>query len=159
MSDTIQYFGYGANRDPEMMRAIVGRVPEGKFATVSGFELCVQNWDCIPEAAQHMLSGSWDETFRSYVLRPTTNSSTKKVRGMIWKLTPEERRLVDNWELTGQWYHVFRLQSDETNLEIQVVENQPVSHVVRFPIYKTFLNDKKKMLRVAEKARKWYLEQ
>jgi len=153
----IQYFGYGANRDPEMMKAIVGRVPQGTFATVSDFELCIQDWPCLLPKVQEMLTPSWDTNFKSYVLRASTNASTRKVRGMVWNITKEERHMIDNWELTGEWYHVFTLQFGDIQLEIQVIDNQPVEKVVMSPIYKTFLNDKKRMIKTAERARQWYI--
>lgn len=161
MVEEVQYFGYGANRSPEMMEAIVGRLPEGYPAKISGFELCVETWQDIPEHARRMLSNSWDPTFRSYCVRPSGNLRSS-VKGIVWKITREERRLIDNWELTGTWYKVFVLQyqlskEEAVQIEIQVIEDPNVKKVFSGNRYKTFLNSKRKMLEVARKTRESYL--
>ncbi len=159
MIEEVQYFGYGANRDPAMMAAIIGREPEGSPAKLSGFELGIMKWPEIPEKARNMLKGSWDESFRSYGVRPTGNQA-KAVVGHVWKITRAERRLIDNWELTGEWYKVFTLQYElapnkEEQIEIQVIE-EPIRQIVSGRRYKTFLNDKKKMMKVAAACREQY---
>lgn len=163
MIEEVQYFGYGANRSPEMMEAIIGRVPEGFPAKISGFELCVETWDDIPEPARHILSGSWDNTFRSYCVRPSGNLRSS-VKGHVWKLTREERRLVDNWEMTGLWYNVFIFQypvspNQEVQIEIQVIDDPKVKKVFSGQRYKTYLNKPKKMLEIAKKTRELYLHE
>ena len=157
----IEFFGYGADRDPEMMKAIIGRVPKGYPATLEGFELCVQTWEEIPEEAKKILSPPWDSSFSSYILRPTLKPF-KKVRGTIWLITPHERKLIDNWELVGKWYQVFflhiRTHDDlPKQIEIQVVNDQKIKKVVHGEYYKNFITSKSKMLDLAEKVRKDYL--
>lgn len=159
----VQFFGYGANRDPDMIRAIIGRLPEGYPAVLQGFELCIQTWEEIPERARKILSYSWDESFRSYALRPTRKFS-EKVKGVIWLISREERRLIDNWELNGIWYHVYLLKflkpaGQISEIEIQVVNDPNIKKKVNGIFYKNFLNDKEKMLQVAEKVRRIYLRQ
>jgi len=163
MIEEVQYFGYGANRNPEMMEAIVGRVPEGYPAKISGFELCVESWEDIPEPARRILSSSWDSSFRSYCVRPSGNLRGS-VKGHVWKLTREERRLVGNWEMTGLWYKVFVLQypiypSREVQIEIQVINDPKVKKVFSGRRYKTYLNKPKKMLNVARETRESYLKE
>lgn len=50
------YFGFGANRDAAMIRAITGssalRIP----ASLDGFQLCVQALCDIPEKARRVLT-------------------------------------------------------------------------------------------------------
>ena len=52
----IEFFGYGTDRDPKMMKAVIGRVPKGYPATIEGFELCVQSWNEIPEEAKKIIN-------------------------------------------------------------------------------------------------------
>lgn len=158
--DEVEYFGYGANRSPEMMEAIIGRVPAGYPATVSGFELCVQTWQDIPKEVRETLCPPWDDTFQSYGLCPKKGFRSHPISGMVWKLTRQERKYIDAWEMTGKWYHVFLLQYDNEQhehiqIEIQVLEDQPVDRVIKSPMYKTFLNDKQKMLTVARNLRRF----
>jgi len=161
MTDEVQYFGYGANRHPTMMKAIIGRVPEGYPATISGFELCIQNLGQMPPDVQKILSPPWDETFRSYILRPASSYHPKPIRGMVWKLTPEERKLIDFWEMTGIWYKKFVLAyqkpDENVQIEIQIVDDQPVAEVLHHRKYKSYLNNKRKMWNVAMKLRERYL--
>src|SRR5258705_13879559 len=106
----IYFFGYGADKDASMIEAIVGRKPKGEKATISGFELCVQSLSDVPFPAQKIIKRSWteDDHFKSYVIRPAKRMDSV-VTGTMWELTPLERKLVDNWEITGLWYDVFFL--------------------------------------------------
>ncbi len=158
----IEFFGYGTDRDPEMMKTIIGRLPKGYPATIEGFELCVQSWDEIPEEARKILSPPWDNNFKSYVLRPTLKQN-KRVRGTVWLITPQERKLIDNWELVGKWYHVFVLRINTHDnlpkqIEIQVIYDQNIKKVVHGEYYRNYIASKSKILDLAEKARSDYLK-
>lgn len=162
MNSFVEFFGYGADRDPEMMKAIIGRVPKGYPAVLEGFELCVQTWDEIPKEAKKILSPPWDHNFSSYILRPTLKPF-KKVRGIIWLITPHERKLIDNWEITGKWYQVFLLRIKTNDdipkqIEIQVVNDQNIKKTVNGVYYRNYVNSKSKMLDLAEKVRSDYLK-
>src|SRR6185369_880419 len=122
----IYFFGYGADKDADMMKAIVGRVPKGEKATISGFELCVQTLADLPFKAQQIVKNSWDHSFRSYALRASKNMNST-VEGMMWELSPLERKLIDNWEITGFWFDVFLMNLEaprKMQLEIQVIQDQ-----------------------------------
>ncbi len=160
MVDEVQYFGYGANRDPEMIKAIIGRLPIGYPAKFYGFELCVQTWKEMPQNVRDILTSSWDPSFRTYCARATNNSSLY-IKGTVWELTREERRIIDSWELTGIWYKMYVMQYQKTSnhltqVEIQVINDPGIKQVKIGHRYKTFLNNKEKMLQVAHKNRKWF---
>lgn len=161
MTTTVEYFGYGANRTPEMIEAIIGRIPEGYPATFSGFELCIQTWDEIPESAKKILSPPWDKTSKTYVVRPT-NTSSKFVKGTVWKLTRQERAIIDNWEVTGHWYKMYVMQftkgDERTQIEIQVIDDPKIKKVINATLYKNFLNSKEQMLKVARRCRETFLK-
>jgi hypothetical protein len=158
--ENIFYFGYGANRNASMMKAIVGRVPDGFEAQVSGFDLCIQTWNEMSETVQKFLTPSWTKKFRSYVLRPS-NDSSHVVHGHIWRLTRKERKLIDNWEMTNVWYNIFVLSVCENDkcahVEIQVVYDTNIKKTVNGKRYRTFLNSPRKMLKVASQCRRNFL--
>lgn len=144
----VRYFGYGANRSAEMMEAIIGRRPKGFPAKLSGFQLCIQTFGDLPSSVQFQLSPKWGEGFKSYVARPSgDNLST--ILGIIWTITPEERKRIDKWELAGPWYKIICLTVGSVQTEIQVVEGLPIAKVANGLRYKTFLNEKEKMFEVA----------
>ncbi|HSA83630.1 MAG TPA: gamma-glutamylcyclotransferase family protein [Patescibacteria group bacterium] len=156
----IYFFGYGADRDPELMEAIIGRKPQGEKTTISGFELCIQSLADIPSKAQRIIRQSWDHGFHSYVIRPAKDMHSI-VSGMMWELSPLERKLIDNWELTGLWYDVFFISKGAPHpmqMELQIIQNQPIRHIVDGTHYKTFLNDKNKMIETATRIRLDYLK-
>lgn len=156
MNYTVYYFGYGANRNADMMRAIVGRKPKGYAAVFDGYELCIQSWGDIPKRVQNQLAPVWGPGFKSYVARPCRE---KSIKGTVWLLTKEERVLVDEWELTNYWYTPvvvsYGISNNEiAQVEIQIViDGQSISQIADGKKYKTFLNSKQQMLTVAQKVR------
>lgn len=62
------YFGYGANRDPEMMEALLGRIPEGRPAKLFSHRLYIQPWEEIPVEVRKELTPPWDTAFKSYIV-------------------------------------------------------------------------------------------
>lgn len=156
----IYFFGYGADRDPEMMEAIIGRRPRGQGASIAGFELGIQSFGDIPSKARKIIQQSWDHRFQSYVIRPAKDMHAV-VTGTMWELTPSERKLIDNWELTGLWYDVFLIAKGAPHpmqMELQIIQDQPIRHLVDGKHYKTFLNSKEKMFEVATRCRHEYLK-
>ena len=69
MENEILYFGYGANRDANMLKAIIGRKPSGFPVKLEGFELCVQTWEEIPQNVRRNLEKSWNPDFRTFCIR------------------------------------------------------------------------------------------
>jgi hypothetical protein len=158
MKTKVEYFGYGANRDPFMMKAIIGRIPEGYPATISGYELAIQSWNDIPEKIQKELKPSWGEDFKTYCLVPSKNHKRKQVKGIVWKITQTERKLIDKWEMTGIWYKAVLLQylagqGENIQVEVQIMDDLPITKTVNGLRYKTFINDKTKMLEIAKRLR------
>ncbi len=134
------YFGYGANKDIEMIEAIVGRRPESEKAVLKDFELCIQNWEEIPEKAKEDLKKVWNKKFRSYVIKP---SKGKEVAGTLWNITEQEHKHIAKWEMHNMWYEPVK---------IKVNGKKAITEVFHFN-YNAYLNDKNKMLEVARKTR------
>jgi len=155
-----KYFGYGANRSQDMMTAIIGRRPNGDVATLYDHELCIQTWDEIsPEVREKLVH--WDQNFRTYCIRPAKG---KKVKGVVWFLTDEERELVENWELISRWYKGITVDVETPDgkyikVETEMIDDPSIRQVVDGERYQIFLNKEEKMLEVAEKVREEFLEE
>lgn len=155
----ILYFGYGANRDGDMMEAIIGRKPDGYPAIAVDYELCVQTWEEIPQKVRNIIGGYWGPDFRTYCVRPAKG---KTVYGMVWFITKKERELVGNWELEKLWYEpittvVTSEDGVEESAETQMINNLKIRRVVNGKHYPAFLNARNKMLTAAKKDQGRYL--
>lgn len=170
----IKYFGYGSNRDLDMMIHMVGRdnlvgVP-GKLL---GYELCTQNlgqirteipknspWQVAP---QQIIRESFGEIFDLYVARPKIGAITY---GTIWDLTPEDLELVKEWELVdyGMQEEVNAIAQDMDGntiaVETQALMLPPVlvENVIAGDNYPSYVVDKNKMLEVADRCRANFLK-
>lgn len=174
MKDKILYFGYGANRDIRVMKAITGsKNLKGTPATLKGFGLYVQRLDQTPDAifpsspvpisVQQLLRESWNDRFTTYIIKTKEGS---EVFGTIWELTSQERELVREWELVEfGWYKDYKNVKAVTKMgkEIEAEtegwrEGQETDHEIDGKKYPTFLNRVEDFEKVAEKARREYFE-
>lgn len=173
MEEKILYFGYGANSRIEMLEAITGNHNlVGKPAVLSGFVLCIQRLDQVPNSVvqtspiqispQQLLRESWPDSFESYIIKPGNESD--KVIGTIWELTPEERALVREWELIDfGWYRDLKGKAKTKNGVVEVEteglrEGQEVDREVDGENYEPFLNSLEDFQKVAERARREYYQ-
>lgn len=176
MSESILYAGYGANRDPQMIMAIVGDTPKTLGTVcIQDVELCVQRIEQItdntvdtapaPLSPKHIIDGAWGEQadFETYAIRPAQGST---VSATLFELTPLQRALVAEWELIEfGWYDRMQVDVDlEDGTKIQAetegfVSNQDIDRTVDGRHYENFLADPRAMLETAEKARLDYLAQ
>jgi hypothetical protein len=148
----VLYFGYGANRAPEMMSWITGRGDfEGKPAILEGWNLCIQRLDQIPKVAvptstgprplQEHLREKWGNDFETYVIRPGRG----KVTGTLWTIELKDRELIRNWERVGFWYKEIKVKvKTENGEDIEVIteclgDNQSVDREVDGSNYDPFL--------------------
>jgi hypothetical protein len=161
----IPYFGYGANRDPEMMEAIIGRVPDGEFSLVSSYDLAIQLPHEIPDHVRSILAihRTPEEvaSFSTYVMRSKTKSL---VNGMLWYVSAGERELIDNWELNdGTWYSKVDVCaarfSGVVRASTEVIEDTTLTVAEDIaPNLPNFLNPKDRLLEVARIVRLEYLD-
>lgn len=173
--ETILYAGYGANRDPQMIKEITGREPYviGRVA-LKDVELCIQRFDQIPTevvstapvpvAAREIMIDSWGQQsdFETYTVRPREGSM---VDGMLFELSPEERALISEWELIEfGWYErlpvtVVLEDGSEKLAETEGLrDGQEIDRVVSGSRYSTYLNDPADMYKIAKKSRREYFE-
>jgi len=104
----VYYFGYGAERDPNAVQAIIGARPKviGK-ATIHDYELRIQNMHDIRQSAKPLarkiLESAWgDSSFKSYVALPKKGS---KIVGTLYRMSLRRRHILDKWELIEEgWF-------------------------------------------------------
>lgn len=153
-----RYFGYGANSHPDMMAAIIGRKPKGTPFVLDDYELCIQEWPDIPQDIRDTIEYFWDENFKTYCIRPKEGS---RVSGMLWEITPEEHRLVAEWELHGRWYDAYDLvhfgADGAIDIKIEFMRRGEITRVVDGEKYDIFLNSPETMFRAAEEDREKFL--
>ncbi|MDP2585763.1 MAG: gamma-glutamylcyclotransferase family protein [Candidatus Levybacteria bacterium] len=170
---TIQYFAYGANRDPRMIKAITGSQElVGRPGILEGYTLCVQKLNQVPDTISEtspaqispraLLKESWPDTFESYIIKTDPKG---KIVGTIWELTPLQRELVRGWELVDfGWYkdiNTSAITKDGQVVQVQTEglrDGQEVDREVDGHNYETWLNSAADFERVAEKARREYFE-
>jgi hypothetical protein len=166
MSNMLTYFGYGANQSPEMMEAMVGRVPEGEPARLHDHELAIQQPHEISEVVRGILAAYRTEQevaeFETYVIRRRQGGV---VIAMAWQLTPLERELVDNWEMNdGLWYQKTDVSVETARglvaATTEIMDDPTFTAAVDLrPDLPVFLNNKDRLLEVAEIVREEYLAQ
>lgn len=164
MKDKILYFGYGANSQREMMESITGNKNlAGQHGVLKRFKLCIQKMNQVPDSPKKILEESWSDSFETYIIKP--GEKMDEVAGTIWELTPLERELVRDWELVDfGWYKDIKgraVTKDGQEVDIQTEgfrEGQEVDREVNGKDYPPFLNRVEDFQRVAEKARREYLE-
>lgn len=151
------YFGFGANRDVAMIRAITGSSAYGVPACVDDYQLCVQQLKDIPEQARKILMGTWGDAFCSYTIVSRPGS---RVHGMLWLLTDQQREAVSRWELDGLWSSVVRVDARVSiagrqfslMAETEEIVNQQAEEV-NGQVYETFVVPREKILQVAREVR------
>ena len=153
----IFYFGYGANAHKDMIKALLGRVPEGFKAKLENYGLFIQAWLDIPLEAKKILEKTWDESFSSYIAVPLKRAT---IWGTAWEITERERAIIGEWELHHKWYlpvHVTITNEEgktfeaETEIIPRFYRKIPAIQDKEYP---HFPNDKAKMLKLAREVRK-----
>lgn len=163
--ETVPYFGYGAMRSREMMSAVIGRRPSGIQATIDGYELIIQKLPDIPLGIREDLGTGWGSDYRAYRLRPTEKIDPwHSVTGVVWDITPEERKLVENFEVNGLWVQTVSVEAltIDRSLVQAVSDAVPIGstgEVVDSYRYGPFLNDRGRMIEVAKLVRESFLRE
>jgi hypothetical protein len=169
----IKYFGYGSNKDLDMMSHMVGNNElHGKPGKLLGYELCIQRIDqirdIIPQdspldkSPRAVVREGFDENFELFVARPKKDSV---IYGTIWDLTAEELNLVKEWELVdaGMQEEVQAIAIDDegktVGVETQAVIDPPaeIDRLVIDEDYDPYIVSKGKMLEVADRSREFIL--
>src|SRR3990167_6132240 len=129
----VKYFGYGSNKDLDMMAHMVGRRDlKGEPGKLLGYELCIQKLeqirDSYPVSPREIIRKGFGDEFELFIARQKGGSV---IYGTIWYLTLDEIELVKNWELVdlGMQEEVEAKAIDskqsEITVETQAVINPP----------------------------------
>jgi len=168
-----KYFGFGTNKDFDMMAHMVGNFDlKGEPGKLLGYELCIQNLnqirDIIPpdspvkSSPQAMIRKSFGDSFDLYVSRPKEGAV---IYGTIWDLTPRELELVREWELVdyGMQEDAKAMAVNSKGEIIQVItqsllkEPRDVDRIISEENYDAYVAPKEEMLKMADKVRADYL--
>jgi hypothetical protein len=155
-SKTLNYFGYGANASPSLMRALLGRVPESVPAMLRHYRLYIEPWHAIPPVAQAKLIDYWKpKRFQRYVIRRRRGQT---VEGVLWGITPVERRIIREWDMSdGKWteeqFVVVKLPNEERVLAETDIRSEWSDDLILSSGEQVFLNDRNQMVSAAERVR------
>lgn len=158
----VYFFGYGADSEPDLVRAVTGRKPRvvGK-AVLHNHSLRIQTISEVKSSGanpQAILNRAWGEHFRSYVIMPQMGA---RVSGTLYRISLHDRHLIDSWELVELgWY-------DKAFVEVEILHNghsvtaetqvlgahQTANLVVDGSNYEPWLQPKKHLIQFAASLR------
>lgn len=100
-----QYFDYG-ERAPQVMEAIIGRVPDYDAAVLAGFGLFIQRAVDMTPTVQGIMAANRTpeemETLQVYAAKPSEHES---VPGLVYRdVTDQELALLGNFDVEGLWF-------------------------------------------------------
>lgn len=164
----IIYAAYGANRDLEMMRHIIGGEPkileDNQMCYIKDYELCIQSYDEVPEICfdgseygnKSDLIDGWGEKardFQTYVIRPKHGA---KVAAKLYEITGRQHSLIRSWE---NWFKPILVEVETPDGRSVMAkteclwEDQTASDTADGLNYDEYLLDRNDMWRVADSAR------
>jgi len=105
----ISYFGYG-ERTPQVMEAIIGRVPQYDTAILAGFRLFVQRAvDMTPVVREIMAINRTPEEMENLQVYAAKQEADAQLPGVVYRdVTDQESTLLDNFDIEGLWFQRFR---------------------------------------------------
>jgi hypothetical protein len=162
----IFYAAYGANREPEMLRHVIGadaKILENN-CWIQDYELCIQTYNEIPEIRfngseyqpKTNLDKSWrgkTRDFQTYIIRPKMGA---RVAVRLYEITGLQHELIRNWE---NWFKPILVEVRTPDGRTIVAkteslwEDQSASRAVDGENYASYLLDPTDMWRVADAAR------
>ena len=170
----IKYFGFGTNKDLDMMVHMVGRSDlVGEPGKLIGFDVAIQKSremrEDIPETSplkitpRQLIINNWGPDFDMFVSVPNPNGIAY---GTIWDLTPEEIELVKEWEAVdyGVQDEVWAIAIDSKGHFVQVEtqtllrSTDKIDRVIKGADYDPYVASKRIMLDLADDVRIRYLE-
>lgn len=141
----IIFFGYGALKDPYIIKEILGKEPKGGEGVVlNGFNLAIQALSQIPEKPREILKKVWGENFRAY----TIVEGQGIVEGRNWLIDEEDLEKIKKWEFIDQngWRELINVSVTNSKGKIinavteKTLEKQKIVEVVDGLNYATSLN-------------------
>lgn len=170
----IPYFGYGTNRDHDMMAAMIGRDNlSGVRGIIFDYELVIQNLEHISDkilptapvarSPREIMKTALSDNAKLYIIRPKSGAITY---GTIWQITPDEYEMVRDWELLdfGMQEDMQILGQTETGEKTTVQTHGsndpdlPMSIVIEGGDYQDYVVPKEKILETARQVNKEFRE-
>lgn len=170
----IAYFGFGTNRDLEMMQHMIGRQDiKGEHGRLIGYEITIQRADQfrteIPPTspnkkmtAKDLIMNGWGPKFEMFTSRPNPDGVAY---GTIWYITPEELELVREWEIVdfGCQEDAYGTAITDDGKEVRVITQSflkpaEIDRVITGDNYESYIWDKEAMLKRADNIREDYLK-
>lgn len=152
------YFGFGANRDLAMIKAITGKPAFGISATIKDFHLCIEELKDIPQKARELIAKQWGSEFCSYGI---VRHQGGLVHGKLWLLSNKQHKAVQDWELAGLWsipntvkttIFIFGVKLFFINAHSEEIIGQTAKYV-RGDCYETYIVPRHQILHIANKVR------
>ncbi|HCC83608.1 TPA: hypothetical protein DEP96_02045 [Candidatus Uhrbacteria bacterium] len=151
------YFGFGANRDATVIKAITGRSALHLPASLDGWHLCVQQLNDIPKKVQRLLRRAWGDSFVSYGI---VKEPSSRVTGTLWLLTNAQRQAIHDWEFIGSWSHNVQVKVKISLFGLKFLVDAETEHLAKQKVtlvdgltYPTYLVPKAHILQIAEGIR------
>jgi hypothetical protein len=170
----ISYFGFGTNKDLDMMAHMIGRENiKGEAGKLIGYEICIQKADQfrteipptspIPVSPKDLILKSWGPEFEMFVSRPNPEGIAY---GTIWEITSEELELVREWELVeygaqeDAWGIAINAEGEPVQVITQSFMKPPIDidRVITGEDYNPYIWPKEAMLKRADELRLQYLK-
>lgn len=170
----VKYFGFGSNKDLDMMVHIIGRENiVGESGQLIGYEVCtivaknIKREEIPPDSPlqispKKIIINNWGPDFEMYYARANPASVA---HGTIWDLFEEEMGLVREWELVDYGLQeevnamAMNKKGEIIQVETQALIKEPmaVDKVVTEEDYEPYIAPKDRMLSFADKTRIDYL--
>jgi len=170
----IAYFGFGTNRDLEMMQHMIGRQDiKGEHGKLIGYEITIQRADQFRDkiistspnpnmSPKDLIMKGWGPEFEMFTSRPNPNNVAY---GTIWYITNEELELVREWEIVdfGCQEDAYGTAVTDDGREVKVITQSflkpaEIDRVINGDNYEAYIWNKEAMLKRADDIRLEYLE-
>ena len=171
----IKYFGFGTNKDRDMMEHMVGRKGLlGEPAKLPGYQVCPSlakdfRKEIPPDSpspyrsAYDILANGWGPDFEMYCSVPDKDAVAY---GTLWYLTPLELALCREWELVdyGCQEDAYGVAITESGDKIPVITQSfmrppfKIHKKVDGSDYPAYVADKAAMLKTADESRESYIK-
>jgi len=158
---TRKLFTFGTLYPDEMIKALLGEIPENFYGTLKGFSVYRGNWTQLPENIRKTFEEmNVDQSTFSYAFAKKDYRAEKVIKGRIYSISLDQELVLDHWERYPDWYRKLDVVvKDELGnehdafiytLDIKGELMEKVERVLNTP-EKALANAKKLNQRVADK--------
>lgn len=155
--DTVYFFGYGANRNREKLRQILGKYPELEFGgIIEGYQLCFQTLDQIPKGPKEVLQKLYGDSFKGYTLK----KGEGVVGGAVFQLEKKDFEYIKEWEFVGMWRELIPVTVKTAGGKaIQALTEKAMNDTVISDVVDGLLYDEFSFVETKEKQKEFYTKE